>query len=404
MKVFWCWQSDTDPKVCRYFIKGALEAAIKELATELDLDEAERPELDHDTKNAAGMPDIVASIFSKIAAASAVVVDITTVARTRKKKALANPNVPIELGYAEKAVGGNRIVAVANSHWFKGPKDLPFDLRNRRGPITFFLPPDSSNEMLSATKRQLVADLKVALKLILGDVPATPETPRREPRPGNAAIWFQKGARLRHRAFEGDGPEQVVIPVEAPRAYVRVRPRGWKQPPTRAFLGRSTTAHKLWPSSTTPNGDGGLNAEGLLLYFFREQPGVGRVAFSATQFFLDDGELWTFCGKIGADDENDQRLALGTVSSVWRDAVTRSINFLTELDALSPLEVEIGVTGIEKLLWPQRFTRTQASTNSMLHRRVSSKWSADDQKKFLADSEIKLADVYGVPPEALLKP
>jgi hypothetical protein len=165
MKVFWAWQSDVEQSVCRHFIKSALETAIQELSGDFDLDE--RPEIDHDTKNEIGMPDIVDSILQKIDAASAFVADLTTVARTEADKATANPNVLIELGYAKKSLGPATLVAVANSHWYQGPGDLPFDLRNRRGPITYNLAPGASTEEKHSVKKALVGALKNALKPIL---------------------------------------------------------------------------------------------------------------------------------------------------------------------------------------------------------------------------------------------
>ena len=44
--MFYSWQSDTPPKVGRTFIRDALEATI----AGLQLEDAERPEIDRDTK------------------------------------------------------------------------------------------------------------------------------------------------------------------------------------------------------------------------------------------------------------------------------------------------------------------------------------------------------------------
>ena len=50
MKVFWSWQNDYLPSQCRHFIKEALEEAVKKAGEELEVEDADRPELDHDTK------------------------------------------------------------------------------------------------------------------------------------------------------------------------------------------------------------------------------------------------------------------------------------------------------------------------------------------------------------------
>jgi hypothetical protein len=57
MKVFWSWQNDVTPKENRHFIRGALAEAVERASDELGLEDADRPELDHDTKNTPGMAE-----------------------------------------------------------------------------------------------------------------------------------------------------------------------------------------------------------------------------------------------------------------------------------------------------------------------------------------------------------
>lgn len=59
MKIFWSWQSDTPPKFNKNFVKAALEQALVTVSANLDLSEADRPELDHDTKGEPGLVSIV---------------------------------------------------------------------------------------------------------------------------------------------------------------------------------------------------------------------------------------------------------------------------------------------------------------------------------------------------------
>lgn len=66
MKVFWSWQNDFSPTCCRHFIRDALETAVNNVGEELGLENAERPELDHDTKNTPGMTEITDTILKKI--------------------------------------------------------------------------------------------------------------------------------------------------------------------------------------------------------------------------------------------------------------------------------------------------------------------------------------------------
>ena len=43
MKIFWSWQSDTDGKTGRFFVRDALEEAIKQLKQPPDVEEPTSP-------------------------------------------------------------------------------------------------------------------------------------------------------------------------------------------------------------------------------------------------------------------------------------------------------------------------------------------------------------------------
>jgi hypothetical protein len=116
MKVFWSWQNDYEPESNRHFIRSALDEAVKQAGEELGLEPAERPELDHDTKNTPGMADITNTILKKINESAVFVADLTPIGETNGGKALPNPNVMIELGWALKSLGPDRIIAVMNIH------------------------------------------------------------------------------------------------------------------------------------------------------------------------------------------------------------------------------------------------------------------------------------------------
>src|ERR1700761_7573187 len=100
MKIFWSWQNDAEPKRHRHFIKSALEEAIKAATKDLAVEDADRPALDHDTKNAKGAVEIVKTIMEKIAASALFVADVTPIGEPPKGKPLSNPNVMLELGWA----------------------------------------------------------------------------------------------------------------------------------------------------------------------------------------------------------------------------------------------------------------------------------------------------------------
>lgn len=144
MKIFYSWQSDLENKHNRGFIKEALEQAISDLNANLEVSEPDRKiELDHDTKNVPGTPDLAGTIFEKISSSTVFIADISFVAERKdnNKKVLrkvANPNVLIELGYALSALGSDRVICIFNTA-SGSVDDLPFDLKHKRHPIQYCL-------------------------------------------------------------------------------------------------------------------------------------------------------------------------------------------------------------------------------------------------------------------------
>lgn len=162
--LFYAWQSDTDSKSNHYFIRDVLKKALKKLGKE---NLVEAPRLDHDTQGVPGTPDIANTIFEKIRSASMIVADLTFIDEVAEEseKRIPNPNVLIELGYALSELGWERIICVMNSH-FGNAKDLPFDLQNRRWPITYHLSPEAMPEDRAKQKEELSKRLFDAVKII----------------------------------------------------------------------------------------------------------------------------------------------------------------------------------------------------------------------------------------------
>jgi len=159
-KVFYSWQSDSPGNTNRNLISTALEKAIEEIKND-DTIEVE-PVIDRDTLGIAGSPDISHSIFSKIDSTSAFVCDVSII-DSEAKKPSPNPNVLIELGYAIKVLGWNRIVMVMNTEYGR-PETLPFDLRSKRI-LTYCMATDAQEK--SPVRNSLKKTLNAALKLIL---------------------------------------------------------------------------------------------------------------------------------------------------------------------------------------------------------------------------------------------
>lgn len=124
--------------------------------------------LDKDTQGVPGMPPISEVIFDKITNCGIFVPDLSFVGSTQKGRALPNPNVLIEYGWALNSLGYQRIVPVLNSA-FGDPseKELPFDMRHLRRPITYKLSKSSTPKQKSAEKIKLEKDFVRAFQLIL---------------------------------------------------------------------------------------------------------------------------------------------------------------------------------------------------------------------------------------------
>ena len=183
MRIFWSWQSDTHQPTGRHFVRDVLAQVARELNDVEGAEDAERPELedqegeeiepedgllhddgrvevDHDTHGVGGSPKIAETILGKIADAAVFVADVTPICSTTQGKRVPNPNVMIELGYALKVLGHERIVLVMNQAEGAALKHLPFDLRHWRAPATYKLSREATPERIA----QAAAELKAVLR------------------------------------------------------------------------------------------------------------------------------------------------------------------------------------------------------------------------------------------------
>ncbi len=209
MKIFWSWQSDHDGRISHYLVRDALQSAIAKLRVPEDLEEpseAERRlnlELDHDTKGETGWTDIADSIFRKIDNAAVFVGDVTPVGKSSRKergkrpRAMMNPNVAIELGYAIKSLTWSRCLGVMNLA-YGDIDDLPFDIhRTRSWPVTYTLSENASSEEVADAKKKLAEAFYLKLRPFLAKVrPKAEELFERMPAVRPPAFWFEAGASL----------------------------------------------------------------------------------------------------------------------------------------------------------------------------------------------------------------
>lgn len=397
--VFWAWQSDRDEKVCHYFIRDVLQAVCTELSEELRLEESERADVDYDTKGVTGTPEIFATILKKIRAASVFMADVTPVARTEGGKPCANPNVMIELGHAFAHLPEDRVFIIANSFWYADEDELPFDLRHRRKPILYDLPPEADTTTRKAASVALKQKLKGWISAALGADKETIEFPGAPSRAGDASVWFDKGDALKHRDFHsGGGPEHVVKVLEKkPRSYIRIIPAGWRNGEPRRDALLSLPSHtQFFAPGTGITGNGGPNSQGLLRYWLAGRPGDAQ-AISAAQVFRTTGEIWAFDGQVSDADRGVDYVICPQIVRGWAQFLMTSIALLEHWQARLPIRVTVGVVGMTGFHWPPRIGARAAYDDAMSYTEVQRPWDEKGQRDFLVSASASLYDVFGLP-------
>jgi len=207
VKVFYSWQSEAFPKVCRNLIEECLKKAIKELNHEVSLSEPDREEqgevrlgpivMEKDTAGVPGSPDIVESIFRKISEADIFVGDLTVVRPgDHLARPASNANVLIETGYALRVLGRDRVILAFNTHFGVIPNDLPFNLR-QTSICGYGADPESMD--LPQSKKALTSMFKAKLRDIISVFkPAPPPLDAKT----QALHAIQSGSRSRKKLVE----------------------------------------------------------------------------------------------------------------------------------------------------------------------------------------------------------
>ena len=268
-KIFWSWQSDYSSETCKSFVRSALVEAIELINNHLDVNDADRPEIDHDTKGERGMVDIASAILTKIANSAVFVADLPPIAKSSHGKWLPNPNVMIELGWAMHKPGWERVIGVLNTASGAEIEDLPFDIRQRRV-ITYLLAAGADAGTRKSVKKKLVAELKGALEVNLEDraaqtaveaeISATPANSQ------NPSIWASaKETFIHNDAFNRPGRTKILLP-DVPRSFMRVIPAGWKtHPPSVADIANLPQAIIVEaPNDGASSGNYGATEEGFV--------------------------------------------------------------------------------------------------------------------------------------------
>jgi hypothetical protein len=319
-----------------------LVVALDRLNSDSELEE--RVDIDHDTKGIAGSPDIVASILEKIDAAEMFVADITPIAISDGGKHVANPNVLIELGYAKKSLGPSKWVSVWNTA-FTDCKidDLPFDLRGKRGPITYRLAECANKEEMREARTLLAAQFEQAIGACLREASAVkPALPLwKSSAETDPSTWIASGDPIKVNEGWGSGVKSLV---DGGRWYVRLLPsrfdpaqldNGAYAPP--AYLGSHS-----WGQTT----GGTLTYSGSVSGSAANDPLLG-----ASMWFRDTGEIWSaHLDQRGTHNGLIYGNGDGTVEH-WVQALWYGLNKLSSNGGDGPFRIKLGATGLDGTHW-----------------------------------------------------
>ena len=195
--IFYSWQSDLPNATNRGFIGTALDNASKALRRDDTI--TVEPVIDRDTAGVPGSPDIALTIFSKIDQCQLFVCDVSVINPTANSRATPNPNVLVELGYALRSLGPERVVLVMNTAHGE-PERLPFDLRMRRI-IVYNMPAEGEDR--STERKALEQRLEDAVRAVIGHHERTRISPASSEEP---TLLEQVGTAIRARS-----PRQAIL-------------------------------------------------------------------------------------------------------------------------------------------------------------------------------------------------
>ena len=176
--IFYSWQSTTEGKYNRNFIKTCIESAIKEIKRLPNFQNIEF-EFQEGITGESGSVAVASVITDKripncdIFIADLSVINWVSGWKRRFKNIIGdkykphqNNNVILEYGVAINSVGLERIIGVLNTKFGspnENPNNIPFDIRHLRFPIEYNYFSENENKK-SEVKKHLISDILNALK------------------------------------------------------------------------------------------------------------------------------------------------------------------------------------------------------------------------------------------------
>ena len=163
-KVFYSWQSDLPNFSNRTFVEECLKKSLGDINDKYSM----FLQLNQDTRNIPGTPDIVNTILRKIEDTYIYIADVSIVGKIyKKKKYTSNQNVMLELGYALSVLDETNVILICNTA-IAGVKELAFDIEKKRL-ITYRLCDDNKGDK-PVIKKELSAKLYDAIECIIKGV------------------------------------------------------------------------------------------------------------------------------------------------------------------------------------------------------------------------------------------
>jgi len=410
--VFWSWQNDLPKRENRTFLREALAAAIKRVNAGLAIDEpdgeADRIALDHATKDTPGMADISRTILDKIKTCAVTVADVTPIARSEKDKALPNPNVMVELGYAMHAIGEGRVIAVLNMAHGR-IEELPFDIRNRRV-MTYELPAEAPKTQRKEKRETLIRELAKAIEQNIAEVresrSAAEPIEGVESDPNAPGLW-KADWPLKHR----DSRDRLTLrytvasvrPLDLARAWIRIIPAGYtKGIPSVAEVDGLPLHVRLWVPigiGMEKNWSFGPYPFGYVRYRIANYDDDETVrADNITVYLKETGEVWMSEG-FTTRQNPEKQIEYDRLFKNWIWGMEAGMDFLDALGALKRQRVILGIEGMTDTIWvdnpDHRFPWTGEPGFTIDE--TASDWPQDRRREFLNRAYNKLLDAFAIP-------
>jgi hypothetical protein len=349
------------------------------------------------------MVDISQTSLTKLANAAVMIADVTPIGETSIGKAIPNPNVMVELGYALHSIGFERIIAILNTASGYGIEDLPFDIRHRRI-LTYELASSATKDQIKAVRESLVKQLAFAIQLNIQVVRDTRSaaTPiigvKRDPK--FAGLWNADWPVTHSDAF---GEVARVRPHDLSRAWLRIIPDNYPGgQPAITRLDQLPDSARLWaPYGAGNSGNFGSCTFGYVTYWVAGTDEDGTCKARNIAAFLEEtGEVWISDGVALSEHQNRTQISYAHLLSSWARGLDQGMACLDALGASKRRRVIIGIEGINEAVWhiQSGYVPARSRKTEMVFDETDRDWQHERRLKFLCDGWNKLRDAFSIEP------